>query len=303
MSLRNPTSHSYFSQRLRLHYADWGNGDAPHMLLVHGVQDHCHSWDWFVDGFAERYHVLAPDLRGHGDSEWVRGSSYHHLDYVYDLDQLVRQRNLAPTVVVSHSMGGTLASLYAGVYPECVSALVIIEGVGMWPEWSGAGEPHERIDQWIQGTRAMAARLPRRYGSLEEAYRRMQDANTHLTPERARHLTQHGSHRNEDGSYSWKFDTYTYAWPAYRIPTADLVALWRRITCPVLIINGAEGYPHRIGQDDTLAHFGDARMITVDGAGHWVHHDRLEEVVGAVDTFLSSLALATRSTRPHTSGN
>jgi pimeloyl-ACP methyl ester carboxylesterase len=287
MSERKATSHTYFSQRLRLHYADWGNTSAAPMLLVHGVQDHCHSWDWIAEVFADRFHVVAPDLRGHGDSEWVHGSSYHHLDYVYDLDQLVRQRELAPAVIVSHSMGGTLASILAGVYPDCAAALVIIEGVGLWPGWGGDGAPPEqRIDEWIRTTRALASRLPRRYASLEEAYRRMQQANEHLTPEQAHHLTVHGSHRNEDGSYSWKFDNYTHAWPAFRIPVGELTALWRRITCPVLIINGAEGFAHRIGQDDTLRHFADAELADVDGAGHWAHHDELEEVVALVDDFL-----------------
>lgn len=296
MSERHPTSHSYFSQRLRLHYADWGNpsqsagAPAPNMLLVHGVQDHCHSWDWFAAAFADDFHVVAPDLRGHGDSEWVRGSSYHHLDYVYDLDQLVRQRDLAPTlapmVVVSHSMGGTLAALLAGVYPERISRLVIIEGVGLWPGWDGEGGPRQRIDAWIQTTRSMAGRLPRRYDSLGEAYQRMHRANAHLSPERARHLTRHGSHQNEDGTYSWKFDNYTHAWPALRLPEADVVALWQGITCPVLVINGAQGYAHRIGQDGTASHFRDIQVVDVPAAGHWVHHDQLDAVVSAVRRFL-----------------
>ncbi|MFU8817567.1 MAG: alpha/beta fold hydrolase [Pseudomonadales bacterium] len=290
MSRRKTTSHSYFSQRLRLHYADWGNADAPHMLLVHGVQDHCHSWDWFADAFADRYHVLAPDLRGHGDSDWVRGSSYHHADYVYDLDQLVRQRGLAPTVVVSHSMGGSLAAMYAGVYPECVAALVIIEGVGLWPGWGGAEQPDQRMDEWIRTTRQLAARLPRRYASLEEAYGRMQQANAHLSPEQVRHLTIHGSHQNEDGTYSWKFDNYTHAGPAFRIPQEDLLALWQRISCPVLLINGSDGFAHRIGHDGTIEQFREAEMITVPGAGHWAHHDRLDVVVDAVNRFLDRVA-------------
>ncbi len=286
MSARKPTSHSYFSQRLRLHYADWGNTGAPHLLLVHGVQDHCHSWDWFADAFAARYHVIAPDLRGHGDSEWVRGSSYHHPDYVYDLDQLVRQRQLLPSIIVSHSMGGTLASIFAGVYPESVSALVIIEGVGLWPGWGEDLEPHRRFDEWIRTTRELAARQPRRYESLEQAYQRMQQANAYLSPAQARHLTVHGTNRNEDGSYSWKFDNYTHAWPALRIPRDDLVALWRRIRCPVLIINGGDGFPHRIGQDGTDAHFADVEVLTLPGAGHWAHHDKLDDVVAAVQRFL-----------------
>ncbi|MAT83071.1 MAG: alpha/beta hydrolase [Gammaproteobacteria bacterium] len=282
----NPTSHSYFSQRLRLHYADWGGSGSPPMLLVHGVQDHCRSWDWFAEAFCDRFHVVAPDLRGHGDSEWVRGSSYHHLDYVYDLDQLVRQRGLAPSVVVSHSMGGTLASILAGVYPDAVTALVIIEGVGLWPGWNGGGDPAARIDEWIRTTRSLASRLPRRYATLEEAYSRMQQANDHLSPEQARHLTVHGSHRNEDGTYSWKFDNYTHAWPAYRMPVDDLTALWSRITCPVLIINGGDGFPHRIGQDGTLDHFADAEVIDVPGAGHWAHHDEPDAVIEHVEAFL-----------------
>jgi len=287
MRNRSPTSHSYFSQRLRLHYLDWGNAGKPHMLLVHGVQDHCHSWDWFADAFADDYHIIAPDLRGHGDSEWVRGSSYHHVDYVYDIDQLIRQRNLAPLVIVSHSMGGTLASLFAGVFPEAVAALVIIEGVGLWPGWSGDGPPDQRIRDWVTNTRQLAARAPRRYPTWNEAYERMLQANPHLTPERTRHLAQHGSNQNEDGSFSWKYDNYTHAWPAYRMPEADLVSLWQRISCPVLLINGGDGYPHRIGQDDTLRHFRHAQMVTVPGAGHWAHHDCFDEVAGAVNRFLA----------------
>ncbi|MDZ7686375.1 MAG: alpha/beta fold hydrolase [Gammaproteobacteria bacterium] len=81
-SRARPTSHSYFSQRLRLHYLDWGNADAPNVLLVHGSQDHCHSWDWVADALCADYHVVVPDLRGHGDSEWVRGAPYSSLDYV-----------------------------------------------------------------------------------------------------------------------------------------------------------------------------------------------------------------------------
>ncbi|MFP6836307.1 MAG: alpha/beta hydrolase [Pseudomonadales bacterium] len=122
---RTPTSHSYFSQRLRLHYLDWGNSEAPDMLLVHGLQDHCHAWDWFARLFTDDYQVTAPDLRGHGDSAWVRGSSYHQIDYVYDLAQLVKQGALGPTVLVGNSLGGTLAALYAGAYPTEVCGWVI----------------------------------------------------------------------------------------------------------------------------------------------------------------------------------
>ena len=80
-----PTSHIYFSQRLRLHYVDWGNQDAPTLLMVHGGRDHCRNWDWVADELRHDYHIIAPDLRGHGDSQWMLGGSYTIIDYVYDL--------------------------------------------------------------------------------------------------------------------------------------------------------------------------------------------------------------------------
>ena len=83
--MHGPTSHIYFSQRLRLHYVDWGNPDAPPMLLVHGGRDHCRNWDWLAERYRDRYHIIAPDLRGHGDSEWLVGGTYNIVDYVYDL--------------------------------------------------------------------------------------------------------------------------------------------------------------------------------------------------------------------------
>ena len=72
----NAASHIYFSQRLRLHYADWGNSDAPNMVMVHGMQDHCRTWDALVEEFGDDYRIAAPDLRGHGDSE-LAGDAIH----------------------------------------------------------------------------------------------------------------------------------------------------------------------------------------------------------------------------------
>ncbi|MDA1075375.1 MAG: alpha/beta hydrolase [Proteobacteria bacterium] len=284
----SPTSHSYFSERLRLHYLDWGNTDQPAMLLLHGVQDHCHTWDWFAPRFADRYHLVAPDLRGHGDSEWCKGAGYHTLDYVYDTAQLVNQAKLQPLTLVAHSMGGTIAALFAGVFPERVERLVLLEGVGLHPGWADGLGAAQRIRNWIEGTHTLAGRLPRRYDNLQNAFERMQKANPHLSPEQARHLTAHGSNQNEDGTYSWKFDNYTHAHPPYGMPEDQITACWERVACPVLIINARDGYGHRIGQNGTDAYFKDVRMVNVDAAGHWVHHDQLEKVVDEVDAFLKS---------------
>ena len=113
-----PTSHIYFSQRLRLHYLDWGNPEAPPLLLVHGHRDHCHNWDWVAEALRDEYHIVAPDFRGHGDSAWVYGAAYSHGEYIYDLAQLIHQLELSPVTIIAHSLGGSVALRYAGIYPE-----------------------------------------------------------------------------------------------------------------------------------------------------------------------------------------
>ncbi len=281
------TSHVYYSQRLRLHYLDWGNSAANPLLLVHGIRDHCHTWDALARHFASGYHVVAPDLRGHGDSEWVRGSSYHFLDYVYDLDQLVLQAELAPTTVIAHSMGGTLGLLFAACFPEKVERLVVIEAIGNWKRGFQDKPVQERIRDWVSYTRELAGRHPRRYESLEEAYARMQHANPHLTPEQARHLTVHGSNQNEDGTYTWKYDNYTHAWPVFNMPFDQLAELWQQIECPVLLINAEGGFGNRVGQDGTEKYFRNVQQVSIGDAGHWAYHDQLDKVVDAIRDFLS----------------
>ena len=159
---RSPTSHSYFSKRLRLHYLDWGNEDAPPLLMIHGNRDHCHNWDWMADRLADEYHILAPDLRGHGDSQWSLGSAYAISEFVYDIAQLVRQTRTAPVRIVAHSLGGNVSLQYAGVFPDEVVRLVSIEGYGR-PAGSRRPPPAEVLQRWIELGRAMSGRSPRRY--------------------------------------------------------------------------------------------------------------------------------------------
>jgi pimeloyl-ACP methyl ester carboxylesterase len=283
---RAPASHTFFSQRLRLHYIDWGNEGAPVMLLVHGIHDHCRTWDDLAAHFADDYHVVAPDLRGHGDSEWVRGSGYHYLDYIYDLHQLIVQADLGPVVLLGHSMGGAIAALFAGVYPELVSRLVLIEAIGLWEAQMPPQPIPERVREWVNSTRSLAARQARRYRDLSEAYHRMQQANPQLSDRQALHLTVHGSNQNEDGTYSWKYDNYTHNFAPGNISTEETLALWQSVACPVLVINASDGLEHRIGHDDTLRYFADSRLVVLRGAGHWTYHDQPAAVLQQLDEFL-----------------
>ncbi len=285
-----PASHTYFSQRLRLHYVDWGNAGKPPLLLVHGGRDHCRNWDWTAASFRDDWHVIAPDLRGHGDSQWSPDGSYTMAGYIYDLAQLIHQQRLAPVTVVAHSLGGAITLRYAGIYPETVAKVVAIEGLGPAPEMvAGRGNRGiaDRMDAWIREQRGLAGRLPRRYASVEDAFRRMQEENPHLTADQARHLTEHGVNQNEDGTYSWKFDNYVRTWFPYDMRGQDIQQLWSRITCPTLLLYGKESRSGDPAADGRARHFSQARVVGVDGAGHWLHHDRLDVFLETVRKFLN----------------
>lgn len=274
---------------MRLHYLDWGNESAPPLLLIHGGRDHCRSWDWVAERLQPRWHVVAPDLRGHGDSEWAADGQYARSSFVYDLAQLIHQLRLAPVTIVAHSMGGHIALRYTGIYPENVRKIVAIEGLGWAPRLQAerAAIPrHERMRQWIDQQRNLAAHRPRRYASVDEALARMREANAHLSAEQALHLTRHGVSQNEDGTFSWKFDPYARVFPPSDMSERDIEALYARITCPTLLVYGKDSWASNPEKDGRLRVFRDARVVSVEGAGHWVHHDRLEVFMQHLHDFL-----------------
>ncbi len=285
-----PTSRTFFSQRLRLHYVDWGNSAAPPLLLVHGGRDHCRAWDWVAAELRPDWHIIAPDLRGHGESEWSHDGNYTMAGYIYDLAQLIHQQKLAPVSIVAHSLGGHIGLRYAGIYPDAVEQLVAIEGLGPSPKFLAerAGKTIvERMQAWIGEQRGLAGRVPRRYASIEDAFKRMQAVNPRLSPEQARHLTQHGVNQNEDGTYSWKFDNYVRAWPPYDMTVAEVEQLWARLACPTLLVYGKESWASNPLEDGRARHFRTAKVISIEGAGHWVHHDRLDVFVALLREFLA----------------
>jgi pimeloyl-ACP methyl ester carboxylesterase len=284
-----PASSYYISQRLRLHYVDWGNESAPPLLLIHGNKDHARSWDWVARELRDEYHVIAPDLRGHGDSAWAIGGHYMINEFVLDIAQLVDTLGLHPLTIVAHSLGGAVALQYAAIYPERVSNLVAIEGLGPPPkmlEAHRAAPPWKRIEDWIGQVKNLSARQPRRYPDIDAAAQRMQEENSFLSPEQAHHLTVHGVARNEDGTFSWKFDNYTRAFYPESWKPDERRQMWERISCPTLLVRGSESWASDPEEDGRAKAFSRGEFATIEGAGHWVHHDRLSEFLDRVRKFL-----------------
>ena len=289
MTPAGPTSQSFISQRLRLHYADWGNPDAPPLILQHGGRDHCRSWDWVAQELRKDWHIIAPDLRGHGDSAWVPDGSYTMDGFVYDFAQLVHSLGHDQVTVVAHSLGGNIATRFTGLYPDKVRKLVNIEGLGPSPKVRATIQETgvaSRMRDWIEGKRKAAGRQPRRYPSLEAAFARMKEENGFLSDEQARHLTVHGATRNEDGTYSWKFDSYLNVWAVGDISYVDQELLWQAITCPVLLLYGTDSFASNPELDGRMQHFGTAQVIEYKDAGHWLHNDQFERFVADVLGFL-----------------
>ena len=286
--LVGPTSHIFVSQRLRLHYVDWGNRDAPLLILQHGGRDHSRSFDWVARELRHDWHVVAPDLRGHGDSEWSKDGTYTFAAYLYDFAQLIHQLDKPPAAIVSHSLGAAITLRYAGLFPEHVRKLVAIEGAGAMPPIFAerAARPFvERWRDWIDERRLVSGRQSRRYATLDDAIARMREENAGLSEEQIVHLTLHAVTRNEDGSYSWKFDPYVRHSAPVDISDADRHALWGRIACPVLLPWGTRSWHGDPDQDGTTAIFRDARAMAFD-AGHWLHHDRFDEFMAELQAFL-----------------
>ena len=284
-----PISHFFISQRLRLHYVDWGNETAPPLLLIHGGRDHCRTWDFVAEELRHDWHVIAPDLRGHGDSQWLSDGNYSLSCMIYDLAQLIHQQQLAPVTIIGHSLGGNIAVRYSGIYPENVLKLVNIEGLGPSPaemEMRSKTGFDVRMRDWIAAQRSAAGRSPRRYKSIEEAFERMQKVNARLSPDKARHLTLHGVNQNEDGTYSWKFDPYISVSAADELPQTQVERLWANVDCAVLLVYGSESWASNPAKDGRVRPFRNAKVELIAGAGHWIHHDQPKAFVDVVKSFL-----------------
>ena len=282
--MTEPISRYYSSQRLKLHYAVWGDEASPPLLLIHGNRDHARTWDQVAVQLMREYCVYAVDLRGHGDSDWSVGGQYSLPEFVLDVAMLGRELNRNPLTVVGHSLGGAVALEYTGVFPQFVQKLVAVEGLG--PPVREPVSASSRMRSWIGQMQEFDTRKPRRYTSLDDATKRMLEENPHLTAEMARHLTKHGMRKNDDGTSSWKFDNYVRLHSPYEFNIAEAREIWNQIRCPTLLVRGSESWASDPEQDGKATAFHNYQNVLIKDAGHWVHHDQLDAFMAVLWNFL-----------------
>ncbi len=281
-----PVSRYYWSQRLKLHYAVWGDESNPPLLLIHGNRDHARTWDDVAVQLKDRYCVYAADLRGHGDSAWAVGGLYSMPEFVLDIAMLGAELDRNPLTVVGHSLGGAVALQYTGTFPQYVKKVVAIEGLG--PPTREPTPGSARMRSWVKDMAEFDRRSSRRYASIEDAVKRMMEENPHLTHEMAHHLTIHGARKNDDGTLSWKFDNYVRLRSPYEFNIAEAREIWNQIRCPVLLVRGSESWAGDPEADGRASAFHEYQTVLVKDAGHWVHHDQLDTFMRILNGFLDA---------------
>lgn len=281
---------------LRTHVRHWGTPGAPRLFMLHGWMDVAASFQFLVDALERRWHVIAMDWRGFGETDWPSRypgtQSYWFGDYVADLEALLDHYQPEGQVdLVGHSMGANIVCIYAGVRPQRVRRVVDLEGFGMTrtqPE-QAAG----RLAHWLDELRAPPGL--RTYASEREVAERLQKTNPRLRDDRAAFLAAHWSRRNAAGQWELLAD------PAHKMinPTLyridEIMAIWSRVTAPVLHVEGRTSTTlARLADQEPVADFRARfrafphfREAVVDDAGHMLHHDQPERVARLVEDFLA----------------
>ncbi len=253
---------------LKLHVQDYGTTGKPAILCVHGGAAHAHWFDFIAAGFTADYHVCALDHRGHGDSEWDQSPTpdYSYQRYAADLNAVVEQLDLRDFILVGHSMGGVVSTVYSATYPGRAKAFILID--------STICMPPERI----ASMQAVGNREGRHYATQEEflANYKVRPAGSVAAPEVIRHIAQHSGRLFEDGRWRYKVDRKIYAMRQ----RMDSFPYWNHIKIPALLMKGDRSA--RITPEIIAEVKSRAPQVEVAEVAHSDHHVTLDNSSGFI---------------------
>ncbi len=261
---------------LTYHVLEWGAEHAASdhtVLLVHGFLDFAWGWDDVARRLAASgLHVLAPDMRGHGDSDRVgAGGYYHFMDYIADLSEVVRLCARTRLSVCGHSMGGGIAAYYAGVFPERVAHLALLEGINAPEQPMEATRAATWIAQWTRIGKLAGDTLARPgHANVAAAAERLRKNDPKLDPELAMWLAERGTRARADGTLDFKHDPLHLTVGPYGFSVDNAARFWRRVSCPTLLVDGEES-GFRLPPDEQARRYGafaHARHVVLPGAAH-----------------------------------
>lgn len=259
------------------------NGKAESILLLSGFQDTGRGFYFLEDHLSQRFNLIAPDWRGHGDSPripegWFYSSAMLLADFIQFTGTLENGYHL-----MGHSMGSALAARHAGILPDEVRSLVLIEGFsGRWPPEKEA----DRLQDWAKKLRKDRPAKNNSMSSLNAARELLAKAHPRTPPENREKLAELWTNQEPDG-FRWKHD------PGLRnrmlpIPfPPDLSReLWSRIQCPTLFLYGTESHlkPPEDQIKEILSHFKHLKSIALP-SGHNPHQEMPAKVMELLDAF------------------
>ena len=268
----------------------WGPDTPAPIVLLHGWMDCGAAWQLLVDCLPDDWPLLAVDWPGYGRSA-RRADHYWFPEHFAELDWLLDEISpQAPVRLIGHSMGGTVASMYAGIRPARVAWLVNMEGFGM-PALPQAQLPG-LVAGWLDSLRALPA--ARRYANLEDLAAALLRANPRLPLANARFLARAWT-RPVPGGFEILADPRQQLRTPIRYARADVEGCWGSATAPQLVLYGMES----AHADNVLGTDGLARMrqlipsLTVESiaeSGHMLLHEQPQRVAAAIKRFAAALA-------------
>jgi len=266
---------------LRQRVCLWGPDEGPVVICCHGWLDQAAAWDAVAIKLVARgFRVVAPDHRGHGHSAWTPGgSTYHFMEYVADLDALVDALALQDPILVGHSMGGTIASLWAGLRPGGPAGLVLLDGLG-----PPRVETESAVDQAVafldQNRTAPARRL---VASPEAAAEKIRRTNAGLSESQALALAHRAVEATPDG-WAWRWDPLHRTRAAVAYDADRHMAILRRIECPVAVGVGSQSwYAMMPDLESRVSAIGPLVAHETFACGHDLHHAEVDGVVRLVE--------------------
>ena len=262
---------------MQFHYLDWGNHGKPEMLLLHGGAQSAHSWDFFALTMRDHYHVIAPDQRGHGDSDWSQAGDYATHFHVGDMHGLTDAIGLAKFTLVGLSMGGRNSYGLASAHPDKVRAMIVVD-VG--PETEEKGR--KRIQEFLEDSYE--------FDSFDWLVERVQKYNPWREEKQIRGSLINNLKRMEDGRWTWKHDRRRGVRRDRGVELTDNA--WEDIAnvkCPTLLVRGAESDIFSLETaNKMLGIIPDAHLVEVPDAGHLVQGDNPVGFERVARDFLSS---------------
>lgn len=265
-----PKEHRIFANGLHHHVLEWGRGERT-VVMLHGYLDQAWSFEPIAERLAARgLRVLAADFRGHGDTDWVGSGGYYHFpDYLLDLEGWLAAMNIDGFDLVGHSMGGTVATMYAGTRPARVRTLVSVEGLG--PPAGDVADTPSRFVRWFEGVERVRRRSGKPIASVEDALDRMRLMHSTLPDELGMRLAERAVKPHPSGEgFAWRFDPLHQTQSPIQFRLDVYRSFLARIEAPTLVVLGEKGM--RLSDEtDRIAIIPKARALELPGEGHMVH--------------------------------